>query len=384
MRPQRFVLVAARARKRRKLGVGHARSRQSKRRNGNLVRPALGVEHPRVAAARAEHVPARGDAHVAAVRFTKRAAPGRRARLNRNRKATAGAIGGVRLRRLGDERGRRVPERVPGLDEVLDVPVFVHDAVDVQVGRHGVEQHVVVAPLYLFRVRVRVRRASDAIQQRVRDALEVVLNLTQSRIRPRRLRRAPPVVVRGSERVEQRVLVVAGQERVLGSLGREQAQDHELVEVRDVPQPPVEGVQGRLGHRAKLRRGEAGERAFRALAHVRVHRADLASAQAHVLLAKRAVHVQVLQARGGRERDRGAGRHVAFTRHGRHEMRVHPVEPSIARLGRRRRRLRRAIRGWHVRRRDARASTHDRRPGAARGRALASPNLPAASGDVEK
>jgi hypothetical protein len=65
-------------------------------------------------------------------------------------------------------------------------------------------------------------------------------------------------------------------------------------------------------------------------------------------------------------------------------MRVHPVEPSIARLGRRRRRLRRDIRGWHVRRRDARASTRDRRPGAARGRALASPNLPAASGDVER
>jgi hypothetical protein len=50
----------------------------------------------------------------------------------------------------------------------------------------------------------------------------------------------PAVVVRGAERVEQRVDVVAREKG--GRVGRQQLEDHELVKVSDVAEP-----QGRVG-----------------------------------------------------------------------------------------------------------------------------------------
>ena len=77
-----------------------------------------------------------------------------------------------------------------------------------------------------------------------------------------------------------------------GRVRGEVAEDHALVKVRDVAEGPIEGIQGGLGDRAERGGVEAGERAVRALANVRVHRAELSRGETHVLLAERAVQVE--------------------------------------------------------------------------------------------
>ena len=89
-----------------------------------------------------------------------------------------------------------VTERVARLDEILDVPVLVHDAVDVQIGGHRVQPRVVVG--------------THQVNQSVGDVGDVSTNLAERGVAPDNLFRFPPVVVRGPERVEERVDVVTG------------------------------------------------------------------------------------------------------------------------------------------------------------------------------
>ena len=87
---------------------------------------------------------------------------------------------------------------MPGLDEILDVPVLVHDAVDVQVGGHRVQPRVIV----------RTHRVDESLG----DVGDVPANLADARVGPAHLARFPPVVVVRPERVEQGVNVVVGED----------------------------------------------------------------------------------------------------------------------------------------------------------------------------